>query len=128
MMLYITLSIASQRKERTEKAKDRGNGEQPQTNGCSKNRRDDSQDVYKERTTIDQMIPRAAGVRDYENHWNHRKVPLKKGTKINKNRKQEGSEGMLLIKGLCHRTIYIRKAKRRHHEQQASRPQRQVTF
>jgi len=32
-------------------------------------------------------IPRAAGTKSYENHWNHWKVPLKKGMKINKGQK-----------------------------------------
>jgi len=42
------------------------------------------------------MIPRVAGIKSHENCWNHRKVPLKKGMKINKDRRQEGSKSMLL--------------------------------
>ena len=59
----------------------------------TKTKRDDSRDVYKERTAIDQTIPKAAGIKNYEELLESSESALEEG-----NENQEGSKSMLLIK------------------------------
>jgi len=59
----------------------------------TKTKRDDSRDVYKERTAIDQMIPKVAGIKNYEEPLESSESALEEG-----NENQEGSKSMLLIK------------------------------
>jgi len=92
--------------------------------GYSRTKRDDSRNIYKEGTTIDWTVPRVAGIKSHDNHWNHRRCPWRKGQKVNKDGRQKRICGMLLTKAYAARQSMnwnVSNSKRRHHEQRTER-------